>query len=248
MEYIWGMRALRFALPVIALALALLPACEDKSPTPTPDTPATPAPQEKAPDAKAQHEKTQPDETQSEKAQPEKAEPEKKADADPKAEEQKKAEPEKADKPSEKKVAGKVPAKDTKKPEAKADEKPEPTTKGDEKSEPQYSAWLQSAGKYAVGKPGVVTAVLVAKGEWKCNDNYPYKVKLNAPPAGVSFASNIARGASVSKARTTVSVPFTPSEAGTKTISGKFFFSVCNESTCKIQKAPLSVTVNVGES
>ena len=108
-----------------------------------------------------------------------------------------------------------------------------------------YAAWLQAGGEYVVGKPAAVTAVVVAKGEYKCNDNYPYKFKVGAVPAGVSFASMTARGTAKGKRRTAVSVPFTASTPGPKKISGTFYFSVCNESTCVVDKRPMSVTVNV---
>ena len=126
-----------------------------------------------------------------------------------------------------------------------ADEpKEETVTEGDKKVEPQYAAWLQG-GKYEVGKPGALTAVLVAKGEFHCNDKYPYKFKVGGAPDGVTFASAVATGASIGAQRTTLSIPFTPTSTGPKTISGVFYFSVCNESTCKIQKQNLSVTVDV---
>jgi hypothetical protein len=118
---------------------------------------------------------------------------------------------------------------------------------GEKKNEGEYSAWLQGGSKYAVGKPGSVQAVLVAKGEYHCNPEYPYKVKLDAPPEGVSYPDPIARSVSIGNERTTLSIPFTPSSAGPKTIRGTFFFSVCNASQCKIQKQPMSVTVNVAE-
>jgi len=128
-------------------------------------------------------------------------------------------------------------------------EQPEPkTVVGNKNEQPQYAAWLQSVGNYLVGKPSSVQAVLVAKDGWKCNDAYPYKFKVKGSPPGVTFAANIVRGASIGKSRTTLRVPFTPSSSGAKTINGTFYFSVCNESNCKIQKQPLSVTVDVKDA
>ena len=111
--------------------------------------------------------------------------------------------------------------------------------------ESPFNAWLQSAGRYTVGKAGSVQAVVVAKGSYKCNDAYPFKFKLNAPPAGVSYPSTISRAVSRGAKRTVVSIPFTPSSAGSKTISGKYYLSVCNESVCKTMRAPLSVSITV---
>lgn len=129
-------------------------------------------------------------------------------------------------------------------PKAKPEPEPEPTV-GEKKTEGSYAAWLQSSGKYAVDKPGSVVAVVTAQGEYHCNEKYPYKFKLNSPPAGVSYGADTVRGASISQKRASLSIPFTASSAGAKTISGTFFFSVCNEDTCQIKKQPMSVTVNV---
>ncbi|MBW2453432.1 MAG: hypothetical protein JRI68_02930, partial [Deltaproteobacteria bacterium] len=42
--------------------------------------------------------------------------------------------------------------------------------KGDQTAEAQYAVWLQSAGRYKVGKAASVQAVVVAKGAFKCNE------------------------------------------------------------------------------
>lgn len=120
--------------------------------------------------------------------------------------------------------------------------------KGDETAEAQYAVWLQSAGRYKVGKAATVQAVVVAKGAFKCNEKYPYKFKLGAPPAGVTYPEKIARKISSGTKQRTLSVPFTPTTTGKKTISGVFYFSICNEASCKIKKQPLSVTVEVFDS
>ena len=139
----------------------------------------------------------------------------------------------------------------TAKADPKADTKPAPKeaepepTKGEKKTAGSYAAWLQSSGKYTVDKPGAVVAVVNAQGEFKCNDKYPYKFKVGSAPAGVSFASTTVRGASIGKKSTSLRIPFTPTSKGAKTISGTFYFSVCNAETCQIKKQPMSVTVNV---
>jgi hypothetical protein len=110
-----------------------------------------------------------------------------------------------------------------------------------------YATWLQG-GVYRVGQAGAVTAVLVAQGDFHCNEKYPYKFTVGPPPEGVSFPATVLRGAVIASERTTLSVPFIASSAGDKTISGVFQFSVCNETTCKIQKQNLTVTVTVHEA
>ncbi|MBW2534600.1 MAG: hypothetical protein JRI55_24115, partial [Deltaproteobacteria bacterium] len=116
---------------------------------------------------------------------------------------------------------------------------------GEPKTTAAYAAWLQSAGSYTVGKAAAVSAVVVAKGDFKCNEKYPFKFKLNAPPAGVNYPQATVRGISYGKQRSVLTIPFTPTQPGKATISGTFYVSVCNASTCKMGKQPLSVTVDV---
>jgi hypothetical protein len=165
----------------------------------------------------------------------------KEAKADPKDGE----EPKEGDAKEGEKAGASAKSADAKKADAAPKEaEPEPT-KGEKKTAGSYAAWLQSSGKYAVDKPGAVVAVVNAQGEFKANDKYPYKFKVGSAPAGVTFASTTARGASVSKKSASLRIPFTPTSKGAKTISGTFYFSVCNAETCHIKKQPMSVTVNV---
>ncbi len=127
---------------------------------------------------------------------------------------------------------------------APVEKEPEPT-KGDVVKDAPFAVWLQSAGRYEVGKPGAVTAVVTANDPFKCNDKYPYKLKLAAPPPGVTFTSDVVRGMQVGAKRSTMAVPFTASEAGAKTISGELSFSVCTDEKCLVEKRNVSVTVNV---
>lgn len=118
---------------------------------------------------------------------------------------------------------------------------------GATKTEPEYSVWLE-AGRAVAGKAATARAVLVAKGEWKCNESYPFKLKLDAAPEGVSYPSPMATGAAVTKERATLGVPFTAATVGAKTIGGTFHFSICNAEKCLMKKQKLSVTVTVAES
>ena len=111
-----------------------------------------------------------------------------------------------------------------------------------------YGTWLQSSGRYVAGKPARVQAVVVAKGDFKCNEKYPFKFKLDAPPAGVSYPETTVRGISYGKKRSTLTIAFTAAKAGKTTISGTFYVSVCDPSKCKIGKEKLSVTVDVDPS
>ncbi len=146
---------------------------------------------------------------------------------------------------SEKTVAGAAAANgDGQAKAAPKEDEPEPT-KGEKKTGGSYAAWLQTSGKYVVDRPGAVVAVVTALGEFKCNDQYPYKFKVGSVPNGVSFGATTVRGASIGKKTTSLRIPFTPTSKGAKTISGTFYFSVCNEETCHIKKQPMSVSINV---
>lgn len=117
--------------------------------------------------------------------------------------------------------------------------------KGADVSADSFSTWLQASGTYERGKQGNVTAVLVAKPPYKCNDKYPYKFNLDAPGAGVTYPESTVRGMQVTPKRSTMTIPFVPSQAGKATISGTLSFSICTEERCVIEKRPLSVTVDV---
>jgi len=124
---------------------------------------------------------------------------------------------------------------------------PPPPVVSPKVGEQSFSLWMQSSGRYKAGQQGVVEVVLIPKGEFHCNQEYPYKMKLGAAPAGVTYPSAIVRteGVSVSPSRATMRVPFVPQNAGDARISGKFYFSVCTSEQCVIDNRDLSVTVKV---
>lgn len=113
-------------------------------------------------------------------------------------------------------------------------------------SEDSYELKLEPNGTYKVGSAGTVQVVLDAKEPFKVNQEYPYSFALNDAP-GVKFASmKVADGAvKLEQKRATMSVPFTPSEAGERTISGTFKFSVCTDEQCLIKKQELALAVTV---
>jgi len=149
------------------------------------------------------------------------------------------AKPEAAPAPAEAKAA-----------DPKAGESPAPAAAtGDAKakvSEDSYDLKLEPSGTYKVGTAGAVQIVLDAKGPFKVNQEYPYSFALNEAP-GVKFANMKVTGDAVKleKKRATMSVPFTPSEAGARTISGTFKFSVCTDEQCLIKKQELALAVTV---
>ncbi|UQA62221.1 hypothetical protein [Polyangium aurulentum] len=113
--------------------------------------------------------------------------------------------------------------------------------------EASYSVWMQSSGRYKAGQQGFVEVVLVPKGDFHCNEQYPYKVKLGAPADGVTYPTPVVRGegGSVSQGRTVLRVPFVAQAAGDARVAGKFYFSVCTSQQCVMDSRDLAVSVKV---
>jgi hypothetical protein len=111
--------------------------------------------------------------------------------------------------------------------------------------EAQFSVFMASAKSYKVGETGQVQAVVVPQGDFHCNEKYPFKVKLNAAPAGVSFPSDVVRGASVSASRAAITVPFTATAAGSARISGKVYLSVCRADQCVMDVREVATTIKI---
>jgi hypothetical protein len=108
-----------------------------------------------------------------------------------------------------------------------------------------YEASLETSGDYAVGAPSAVLLSLSAKPPFKCNAQYPYKFIPDAPPSGVSYPSPVARGMQVDGKHASMSVPFTASHAGSYLVGGVLSFSTCTAERCLVDKARLSVLVDV---
>lgn len=117
--------------------------------------------------------------------------------------------------------------------------------KGEQKGGPSYSAYMGGQKVYKAGQPGAVSVVVSALNEYHVNPTYKYKMKMDAPPAGVTYAADTVLNASKSEKQASMSVAFTPSAPGSYTLTGTCSLSVCNEGTCVVDKVPLSVTVKV---
>lgn len=95
------------------------------------------------------------------------------------------------------------------------------------------------------GQAGSVEVVLTAKAPFHVNDKYPIKLKLKETP-GVKYENlTIGRDAvKLEPMKAVMPVGFTP-EAGKRTVSGVFSFSVCTEDKCLMEKRDLALDVNV---
>jgi len=112
-------------------------------------------------------------------------------------------------------------------------------------SEAPFDVEIQAKGAYASGQAGTAEIVVTAKPPFHANDKYPYKFKLNETP-GVKYANLVVDkdAVKVEKTRATVSVPLTPEKAGKHTVSGKLFFSVCNDDQCLVEKRDLALEID----
>jgi hypothetical protein len=111
------------------------------------------------------------------------------------------------------------------------------------------------SGDCAPGASCNVGLSLVATGAFHINDEYPYRFKADDAP-GVRFLGTDAAGANVfSKAAGdwhkadaksgAMTVKFTPSSAGSSTITGTLKLSVCSEANCLLEQRQVSTAVAV---
>lgn len=110
---------------------------------------------------------------------------------------------------------------------------------------PSYEVWLETTGGYTQGAGATVLAVVNAKPPYKCNVQYPYKLVLDAPPASISYPSPTVRGMRVDGKHASMPIPFVATGAGSHTVGGTLSFSTCSEDKCLVDKAHVSVVVQV---
>jgi len=113
-------------------------------------------------------------------------------------------------------------------------------------SEAPFDLVIQPKGAYTTGKAGEAEILISAKPPFHANDKYPYKFKLNEAP-GLKFPNMVVEkdAVKVEKTRATLPVAFTPESAGKHTMSGKLFFSVCNDDQCLVEKRDLTLDIDV---
>jgi len=113
-------------------------------------------------------------------------------------------------------------------------------------TESGFELALQPSGEYRVGQGGEALIVLEAKAPFHVNDEYPYKFKLE-PVDGVEYPQAVVGkdAMKLEKARATMSVKLIPRAAGLRKIVGRFFFSVCTEQKCLVEKRDLALGVEV---
>ncbi len=124
-------------------------------------------------------------------------------------------------------------------------EEPTPTA-ASRFEEESFILELRPKGSYTAGQPGQVEVVLSAKGAFKCNDKYPYKLALEESP-GVKYPSRVLRqdAMTLKDKEAVLPVDLVPETSGAKTIAGRFSFSVCTDDRCLVERRDLTVGIDV---
>lgn len=97
----------------------------------------------------------------------------------------------------------------------------------------------------AGAKAGQGELVLIAKAPFKCNQDYPYKLKLTGGGAVPTKAEIAKPDIVVAKDRVVVPVSFEVSGPEASML-GMFAFSVCTDDKCLIERKTLKLTVDSG--
>ena len=97
-----------------------------------------------------------------------------------------------------------------------------------------------------IGEEGQVIVTVKARPGFKINDKYPHKVKLDAPPDGLSLpVQEIAKkDAQVDGDKSiTYTIPATAAKAGQYKLKGVVKLSVCNKEQCRMAKEKMTASV-----
>lgn len=119
------------------------------------------------------------------------------------------------------------------------------TTRGPAAGNDTYSTWLETVGSYTAGQPGQVRLVLEAKAPYHCNEEYPYKFTFGAPVGGITYPTPVVKDTKVAEMSATTTLPIQAAAKGAATVQGTFNFSVCSKDKCLIEKANLSLPIEV---
>ena len=107
----------------------------------------------------------------------------------------------------------------------------------------QYSAYLETTGRYVTGTVGAVLAVVVAQGEYHCNEEYPAQF-TPVRTSGVVVSDAAVRGTLAGK-RGSLTVPLRVTSSKTASLGGELRFSVCSSERCLLEKQFLELSFEV---
>jgi hypothetical protein len=106
---------------------------------------------------------------------------------------------------------------------------------------------MQAVATCRKDQPCAAEISVVAKGDYHINDKYPYRFKLDEPPAGVRYPKPVVgkEDGVTAGHKLTLKVPFVAENVGEIRVSGTLSFSVCSAANCLMDKQPLAVAIKV---
>jgi hypothetical protein len=118
-------------------------------------------------------------------------------------------------------------------------------TRGPAASNDTYTTWLESVGSYTAGQAGQVRLVLEAKAPYHTNEEYPYKFTFGSPIGGVSYPTSVVKDMKIAEMTASMTLPIQAAAKGAATVQGTFNFSVCSKDKCLIEKANLTLPIEI---
>jgi hypothetical protein len=104
-----------------------------------------------------------------------------------------------------------------------------------------YRVDVKPLAPCASGSTCEAKLVLTALGEYKVNDDYPFKFVAD-PASGVAIEGEGSFEMAGTK-QGTMTVRFKPAKPGPATLTGTFKLSVCSEATCEIEAPKIALDV-----
>jgi hypothetical protein len=107
----------------------------------------------------------------------------------------------------------------------------------------QYSAYLQTTGRYVPGEMASLVAIVAAKGDYKCNDKYPTRFTVSAA-SGLTATEPVVTGSLAGKTGS-IAIPVRITSRGSASLAGELRFSVCSAERCLLEKQDLRLDFEV---
>jgi hypothetical protein len=107
----------------------------------------------------------------------------------------------------------------------------------------EYEVWLEHPGVARADAPSTASAVLVPKGPFKCNLEYPSRF-VPEDASGVTYSKDTPT-LQVAADHCELAVGFSAANSGPARLTGTFKFSVCTPERCLVRKQPLTLEVRV---
>lgn len=107
-----------------------------------------------------------------------------------------------------------------------------------------YDANIRSDGTCFVGKTCYAVVNVTPKGDMHINTAYPTRFKIgNYPNASFDNPLVTKDNGSVNESSILLKFPFVPKTCGNLQIGGTLYFSVCNGSSCHMERIDLDTTI-----